>query len=224
MDGTPRAETSAQVVVAMTTAAVGYAGHPLEAVIGAGALAMLEPLVARGFEWVGAVLNKGARKSGRTVEGLIADLEGSPEKQELLIKALDLARTASLSGKRDALAEALARGIASDGDAANETEFLRVLADLDVSHVRALQILGTPRTLPRRSVFLNPMYYETDDLDELEPALTGRVDRVLAVLLSHGLAERAEPLDLKDSIIPAWTITAYGREVLERLSPSNDDS
>jgi hypothetical protein len=208
--------TAAGALVAAATSAVGITG-PLEAIIGAAAFAVLQPVLATGFEWMGNVLNRGAKKSGRTVEQLVRELNTSPAKQELLIRALDAARRASLAGKREAMAEALAKGLMSDSAAAGETEFLRVIGDLDLAHLQALAVLEEPRPLDRNSVYLGQITFQPGDLGDKVPALRGREGRILAVLGSHGLAEQ-DTVGAFDHIYTPWQITSFGREVLARLT------
>jgi hypothetical protein len=215
-ESTNAASTAGAVVVAMGAAVAGVGGHPLESILGAGAFAAVEPFLASGFTWIGDVLKRGAARSRRRVEDLLTDLDASPEQRELLIKALELARSTSLEAKRSAIAEALARGVTSAEVAVGETDFLRLLADLDAAHVEALQILGTPSDLPRPSRLLGTVFYEPADLGEINPILRGHEQRLLAVLESHGLAEHSPAEGLRP-IPSAWSITSYGLEVLARF-------
>ncbi len=172
--------TAGAVVAAMGAAAASVAGHPLESMLGAGAFAALQPFLASGFTWIGDVVTRGASRSGRRIENLLTDLDASPEQRELLIKALELARSTSLDTKRFAIAEALARGVTSAEAAVGETDFLRLLADLDAAHVEALQILGTANDLQRPALLLGGAYYEPDDLGKISPVLRGHEQRLLA--------------------------------------------
>jgi hypothetical protein len=164
----------------MGAAAASVAGHPLESMLGAGAFAARQPFLASGFTWIGDVVTRGASRSGRRIENLLTDLDASPEQRELLIKALELARSTSLDTKRFAIAEALARGVTSAEAAVGETDFLRLLADLDAAHVEALQILGTANDLQRPALLLGGAYYEPDDLGKISPVLRGHEQRLLA--------------------------------------------
>jgi hypothetical protein len=214
--------TAGAVVATMGAAAVGLAGHPLESILGAGAFAALEPFLARGFTWISDVLKTGASRSGRRIEDLLTDLDASPEQRELLIKALDLARSTSLDAKRFAIAEALARGVTSAEAAIGETDFLRLLTDLDAAHVEALRILGAPSDLPRPSLLIGATYFEPGDLGKINPALRGHEPRLLAVLESHGLAEQSQEEGLRP-ISHAWRVTPYGLDVLGRFQDENRD-
>jgi hypothetical protein len=204
-----------------SSVALASGGTP-EAALMAAAAAALQPVLARGILWMQDSFHRGAKKSGLSIEDLIKALDDSPEKQELLIKALEVARSASLASKRNAIAGALARAVNADASVTNEIEFLRVVGDLDLAHVRALSVLSQPRTLKQFSPFLGSDLYQTADLSEIDPSLKGLEGRLFAVLQSHGLVELNEVMDISEHPLPGWGITAYGLEVLGRFEDSDE--
>jgi hypothetical protein len=190
-------------------------------VLGAAGFTALQPFLERGFGWIADVLQRGATRSGRPIDDFISGLDSSPEQQELLIRAMEVARSTSLEAKRQALAEALAAGIKSPGAAVGETQFVRVLENLDIAHVVVLRIIGQPRELdemPRPAGTLSSLYYEAHDVAQLLPNSYGPVDRLLALLASQGLAEQRRDLEGLRPIDEVWHITLYGIEVLGRLT------
>jgi hypothetical protein len=176
-------------------------------------------LCCRGFRWIVDVLKRGASRSGQPVGDLIISLDASPEQQELLIKALELARSRSLAAKRGAIAEALAHGSTSSGAAISETDFLRLIEDLDVAHFEALRVLGEARDvhlMPRPAGTISPWHYEVDDIGKINPKLKGQEHRLLAVLAGHGLAAQHDEESFH-IIRGCWSITSAGIELLPRF-------
>ncbi len=211
--------TTTAVVAAVGIAAAGSTGHLLESLLGAAGFTALEPVLSRSWHWVADVLKRGASRSGQPVQDLITGLDGSPEQQELLIKALELARSTSLAAKRRAIAQALANGSASVEAAIGETEFLRLVADLDVAHIEALQVLGRARDvheMPRPAGTIGPWYYEADDIGKINPRLHGQEQRLLAVLAGHGLVAQHDEESFH-VIRGCWSITVAGVELLPRF-------
>ncbi len=167
------------------------------------------------------------RRFGRrrriTPAALEAELTASPAKQELLIRALDASRTASAEEKRRAIAASMAAGLESDLDAARENDILRVIADLDLAHALALRILSQPRTLTTNAAFLGHTSFEMRDLGEIDRQLSGLEERVMAVLVGHGLVAD-ETSATYNSAMDSYRITNYGRTVLARFSdPEPED-
>jgi len=218
-DESSGAPTSAAVITSTLTALAGASGHAPEAILVAAGAAALQPAFGRVCGWIGDVFSRGAANSGRSVEELIAVLDSSPEKQELYVRSIETARSASLETKRAAIASALAEGTASDAAAVRATDFLRIVADLDLAHVQALRIPSEPRSLPMRSAFLGANNFDPTDLGEVDPALRSSEERLLAVLRSHGLAEHATQVETFGPTTTAWHITTFGREVLARYAP-----
>lgn len=211
-------EATSSVISNTAAAAAAASGHAPEAILGAAAAAALEPVLRRGLAWIAQVVKRGSDRAGMSPQELLASLESSAAQTELLIKALELARSASLASKREAIASALAAGTASEEAAVSETEFLRIVADLDVAHVEALRLLSEPRPsdLPR-SALLGQLNFDPEDLGVLSPTLRGREGRLLAVLVAHGLAERDSSATWDSVGSPSWHITPFGREMLDRF-------
>ncbi len=215
------ASTASAIVVAASVAATGGSGHPLESLLGAAAFTALQPVLNRGFEWVADVLKLGAARSGRQVEDLIGVLNSSPEQQELLIKAIELARSTSLKAKRKALAEALANGAVSVDSSIGETQVVRVLENLDAAHIRVLSAIGQGRDqseMPRPGATISPFHYEPHDVAQLIANSYGSVDRLLAQLAAQGLADQRRDMEGLRPIQELWCITLYGIEMLKRLA------
>jgi hypothetical protein len=145
------------------------------------------------------------------------ELLASPAKQELLIRALDVSRTAAVEDKRRAIAASIAAGFESDLAAAKENDVLRVIADIDLAHILALAVLNSPRPLQIKAAFLNPIHFEVRDLGLIDDRLIGLEDRLMAVLVSHGLVAD-ETVPTYNTSMSAYRITAFGQKVLERFT------
>jgi len=208
---------AAASLVASVTALAGIAGHPDEAIAVAAISSALQPLFEEQLRWVLDVIRRFGRRRRITPAALKAELTASPAKQELLIRALDASRTASAEEKRRAIAASMAAGLESDLDAARENDVLRVIADLDLAHVLALRILSQPRTLMTNAAFLGHTSFEMRDLGEIDSRLSGLEERVMAVLIGHGLVadETSTPYN---SAMDSHRITNYGRTVLARFT------
>lgn len=204
-------------VVAAVTALAGVAGHPNEAIAVAAISSALQPLFEEQLHWVLDVVRRLGRRRRITPATLEAELTGSPAKQELLIRALDASRTASAEEKRRAIAASIAAGLESDLDAARENDVLRLIADLDLVHVLALQIMSQPRPLLTNAAFLGQTSFEMSDLGEIDGRLRGLEERVMAVLVSHGLVAD-ETSATFNSAMDSYRITNYGRLILARFT------
>ncbi len=212
-------DTGAAVVAATGTAVAGLAGHPLEALLGAAGFAALQPTIAAAWAWTADVFTRSAAELGGTVQELVDDLNSSPAKQEMLVKALELARSASLEKKRIAIASSLAAGAAaaSEAEVAEESAILRILADIDLVDIQVLDALSQPRSQAWKAGYLGEHLYLVEDFSELLPALTGLVPRILAVLAANGLVIATEVEGLSGPGFQAWQITTAGRGLLDRF-------
>ena len=105
----------------------------------------------------------------------------------------------------------------SDLDAARENDVLRVIADLDVAHVLALSVLSKPRPLAHLSALLGDTNFEVQDLGRIDERLIGLEVRLMAVLVSQGLATN-ESIAAFDNSMSSFRITTFGRLVLERFT------
>ena len=204
-------------LVASVTALAGVAGHPNEAIAVAAISSALQPLFEEQLHWVLDVIRRFGRRRRITPAALEAELTGSAAKQELLIRALDASRTASSEEKRRAIAASIAAGLESDLDAERENDVLRLIADLDLAHVLALQIMSQPRSLQTNAAFLGQTSFEMSDLGEIDGRLCGLEERVMAVLASHGLVAD-ETSATFNSAMDSYRITNYGRMVLARFT------
>lgn len=214
---------AAASLVASVTALAGIAGHPDEAIAVAAISSALQPLFEEQLRWVLDVVRRFGRRRRITPAALEAELTASPAKQELLIRALDASRTASAEEKRRAIAASMAAGLESDLDAARENDILRVIADIDLAHALALRILSQPRTLMTNAAFLGHTSFEMRDLGEIDSRLSGLEERVMAVLVGHGLVAD-ETSTTYNSAMDSYRITNYGRTVLARFTdPEPED-
>jgi hypothetical protein len=206
-------------MTATAAAVAGLGGHPLEAVLGAAGAAALQPTVEATWGWIGDVFCRGAKRLGGSVQNLVDDLNSSPAKQELLIKALEMARSASLEEKRVAIATSLATGAMAESDVgvAEEAQFLRVLADVDLAHIEVLRILSRPRTRPWMSAILGSSNFLDEDLVELLPFPGDLAPQLLAVLASNGLVVEEQTDTLSGRELRSWRITTAGLRLLDRL-------
>lgn len=216
----PRA---AQLGVTIAAAGAIPNSHGLDAVL-AGAGVALGLVADRVRERQRAVLERASESARMAPEALVRAFTGSPEGEELLIRAMDTARRASLKEKLRAIAESLARGITSVEAAVDETQLLRLLDDLDTAHVALLRVLGVARDreeMPRPGVLVGPLHYQASELDQLlstlEPELLIHRERLLAVLSSHGLVREQTGPGINDKPISTLCITEYGQEVLRRF-------
>src|ERR1035437_7679252 len=115
----------------------------------------------------------------------------------------------------------MVEGFESDLAAARENDVLRVIADLDLAHVLALGVLSRPRPLPHLSALLGNVYFEAQDLGQIDERLIGLEDRLMAVLVSQGLATN-ETLPTFNNSMSSFRITAFGQLVLDRFTDEND--
>ena len=208
-------------LVATITAVAAIGGHPEEAVAVAALSAALQPLFEEQLRWVLDVLRRFRRRRQISPQTLREELVASSVKQELLIRALDASRSASTEEKRRAIATSMVEGFESDLAAARENDVLRVIADLDLAHVLALGVLSRPRPLPNLSALLGDVYFETQDLGQIDERLIGLEDRLMAVLVSQGLATN-ETLSTFNNSMSSFRITAFGQLVLDRFTDEND--
>jgi hypothetical protein len=219
--GLPETSVSGSLV-ATITAVAGISGHAGEAVAVAAVSSALQPLFEEQLHWVVDVIRRFGRRRRITATSLEAELTASPAKQELLIRALDVARTASAVEKRQAIATSIAEGFESDLAATRENDVLRVIADLDLAHVLALHVMSRPRPLLEKAAFLGPANFETEDLGRIDERLIGLEDRLVAVLVSQGLVSN-ETLSTYDKAMNSWRITTYGRIVSSRYELGGQD-
>src|SRR5487761_511831 len=130
------------MVAPMGAAAVAaYGSSRAVGVLSAGAAAVLAIYMDRVTDRQVDTLTAAAATADVTVEVLLAALDSSPEKQELLVEAFEAARTATLEAKQTALSAALASGAGADASAGGITRELmivRAIADLDSPHIRLL--------------------------------------------------------------------------------------
>lgn len=145
--GKALASGAAQIAAPAAAAGLAPAGRLAEAVT-SGAVAAVGLVVQRVVDRQRDVVDRAAATVQWAPEALIHALMGSPEGEELLVRAIDLARLASLEAKRVAIAGALVRGVASDEAAVGESEFLRLLANPRRRTCRGLANLE--RTAQRR--------------------------------------------------------------------------
>lgn len=204
-------------LVAAASAVAGASGHPDEAVAVATLSAALQPILLVQVSWAVDVLGRFIRRRTFTPHDFEEELSASSAKQELLIRALEASRTAAAEEKRRAIAATLTAGFESDLAAARENDVLRVVADLDLAHVLALRVINNPRTLPSKSAFLGEVFFEAQDLGQVDSHLLGLEDRLMAVLVSHGLATN-ETLSAYDNAMGIYRISAFGQLVLSRFT------
>jgi hypothetical protein len=216
-DSSVPASSVSNSLVATLTAVASISGHPDEAVAVAALSAALQPLFEEQLNWILDVLRRFGRRRNIPAQVLRRELATSPAKQELLIRALDTARSASTEEKRRAIATSIVEGFESDFDAARENDVLRVIADLDLAHVLALAVLSRPRPLQNLSTLLGDMYFEVQDLGRIDERLIGLEERLMSVLVSQGLATN-ESVATFNSVSNNYRITAFGRLVLKRFT------
>lgn len=209
-------------LVAAVSAVAGISGRPDEAVAVATLSAAFQPMLQVQISWFLDVLRRFVRREPFAANEFETDLFESPAKQELLIRALDVSRFAATEEKRQAIAASIAAGFESDLAAARENDALRVIADLDLAHVLALKVLNGPRDLLNEAAFLNPTHYQAVDLGNIDGRLAGLEDRLIAVLVSHGLVAN-ETVTAYNSAISTFRITAFGRMVLDRYATDESD-
>lgn len=209
-------------LVAAASAVAGISGRPDEAVAVATLSAAFQPLLQVQISWFVDVLRRFVRPESFAANDFEIEISESPTKQELLIRALDVSRTAATEEKREAIAASLTAGFESDLAAARENDVLRVIADLDLAHVLALRVLNSPRHLLNEAAVLNPVYYQAVDLGKIDGRLAGLEDRLIAVLVSHGLVVN-ETVSAYNSSMTTFRITAFGQMVLERYASDTSD-
>jgi hypothetical protein len=241
----PRNELARQVVVGFAAGlAAGYAG-PLPGAVAAGAA----PLVLAGMDYVSATISSrrvehatetltdaadefGAKTPEEFVKFITAAVSDE-EHQELLARALTIAQDTAMRAQRRALGRALAAAASDTGTKVDhELLFIRVVADLDESHIRLLRLMNTtPPNLnaaSRRMAQLDQSVWLLSDIKEQDPGLVNVVQELLPVLERHLLVTRSTDVQLyterpygtasTDNREPAYAITLYGTWFLRRLA------
>jgi hypothetical protein len=149
-------------------------------------------------------------------------LVATPDRQELLVAALEAAGRATLEAKIRALGQSLATGALRDDDQVDrELLFVSAMAEFERPHIRLLEYL---RRDPQRPGELRQAIVH--ELARL-PGIGTAVHPILGTLQRHGTVEqyRMDPeavqrgADLR-RMVPAdgsWSITDFGIECLDRL-------
>lgn len=150
---------------------------------------------------------------------------GDERQHELLARALLLAQDTASRDKRRALGRAIAAGTADDGARVDEEQlFVRVLDELDVPHIRLLQLMATVPT----------HYADRGDAHRawmpwaIKVADAGLADvmySLVATLERHGLiwGSRDDYPTPVQTMEREYQITGYGEWLLARLAPSEPE-
>lgn len=205
---------------------VGIAGATAAPVVEAAVNFGMEKLAARRARRAGVVIARAAELGAMTPEDLLARAEANPELEDLLLRTVRAAMDSASEEKLILYAVSLAAGTMSDdsSEIAWETLLVRVLDDLDVSHLDMLNRftmtsleLGLGEGPEFDSV---PSSLNAAQIEIVAGDLPNRAS-LLAVLERHGLIERYTAAGgMSFSIGPPMVharITDFGSDVHERL-------
>jgi hypothetical protein len=231
MTDTSRRELAVRTVVAITAGTAGAIDPALGAVATA-----LTPALETALSTVTDVLGRrrarhasdtlldAAAAAGAQTESEFLDFieqaVSDERKQELLARALIIAQDTSSRDKRRALGRAIAAGTAGDGARVDEEQlFVRVLDDLDVPHMRLLQLLAT---VPAHFAAQGQEHraWMPWSVASADPGLGDVVHALLNTLERHGLvwAQPGEYHTPVGTMEREYYISNYGEWFVERLA------
>lgn len=231
-DERPKHELALQVVVAMAAGLAGLRGPDATAVAtGMSPLAMAglgrisKTIQSRRIEHAAETVMDGADAYGaETVEQFMDFIEAavSDEKhQELLARSLTIAQDTAMRDKRRALGRALASAASDTGTHVDEELlFIRVLADLDASHIRALRLLSIghlPGILDAKDSAMTP-----PEIGRHDPGLANSALTLLRILEQHHLVYRLDEPEARFPWDQGYVIEREGELLLERLADPED--
>jgi hypothetical protein len=162
-----------------------------------------------------------AQCEGMTGEEIVAALNQSDLLCELVEKGLAGATASAAEKKRRLLARVVASAITGDGLAAPDEYliFMGTVTALDPPHIQLLVLLASP-----------PSQVTQYQGTETEGALTlldiswawedvvGTVEPLIAALDREGVIRNLAPARYDGHNLPAYTVTSYGRRLLQFLS------
>jgi hypothetical protein len=152
--------------------------------------------------------------------GFIEQAVSDERKQELLARALTIAQDTASRDKRRALGRAIAAGIADDGALVDQEQlFIRVLDDLDVPHVRLLQLMTmVPAHYAERGQ--DHHAWMPWSIKRADPGLGDVVYALLDTLERHGLiwAQPGEYHTPVQTMEREYHVSSYGEWFAERLA------
>jgi hypothetical protein len=167
----------------------------------------------------------GAQTDGEFLD-FIEQAVSDERKQELLARALIIAQDTASRDKRRALGRAIAAGTAGDGARVDQEQlFIRVLDDLDVPHVRLLQLMATvPAHYAERGQ--DHRAWMPWSIARADPGLRDVVYALLDTLERHGLiwaqpGEYPTPLGTRER---EYRISSYGEWFVERIAEPQLDT
>jgi hypothetical protein len=139
------------------------------------------------------------------------------EHQELLARALTIAQDTAMRDKRRALGRALAAAVSDTGTKVDdELVFIRVLADLDEAHIRALRIMTVVPT-HLSTMGLEARQWYPWSIAQADPGLADTAWTLLRLLEHHALIWSSGEQLVPGGREPEYTITPYGEWFLTRL-------
>ena len=243
-DDAERREDAAAVgsdtLAAGVGAAIGLVGRPPGSIVGAvvapgvarALRAFIERSTARQWDRADRLIKMAAKLAGVEVDVLFARLQGTPDREELLLRTLRAAGEASAEHKLVALAKSLASWSAGTAEQVQwESVFVRVIADLDGVHIDLLdkfrwsaKRLGLGEGDPAFDT--PPTSLNGVELEMVVPHLKEIVDSVLATLVRHGLLAYSTQTAVTyggGTALPAtWALTSFGADLLDRLELVGD--
>jgi hypothetical protein len=232
----PVSEVARQVVVNVAAGLAGYLG-PGPGAIAAGAA----PVVLAGLDYISGTigsrrldhatetLTDAATEFGATttdefiefVEAAVSD----EDRQELLARALTIAQDTSMRDKRRALGRVVAQAASDIGTKVDKQFiYLRVIDDLDESHIRLLRLMITKPphqdavNRQREAIGEPPVrQWHPSDLGQADPGIAEVVWSLLPVLERHGLISGGNMALTWAGREPEYIITPYGEWFLTML-------
>jgi hypothetical protein len=222
----PAEKTSLATLLSMGAAALAQ-GH-LDPVVIAGLLPATQQALDVAAETIRArfqrrtdeTVAQASVKASLLPNELVTKLLGTPEGEELLVKALKVAQEATLEQEIAALASALASGALADDvkDIRAETLFCGTVAAIDTAHLAVLEQFVKARSNRPQSPMVPRGQLDRGQLNQMIPELASALDHVMATLEGQGLVIRVEQTTGIAAVPPnAWVISGYGEHFLARM-------
>lgn len=182
-------------------------------------------LLARRASRVGDIareaIEEAIRESGLDADQIAARVVEDPRLEEIVATLIDEAGRTAIDDKLRLMRRVMARALLADDTELDEVHFLTMAAvALEVAHLMALRIMGSPR--PGRGQLQGQMIegeITLDELVQLYPGATGLHRPIISLLEREGLIEENttsgwSAMDNK----PRWAVSPYGRRLLDFLA------
>jgi hypothetical protein len=222
-----RAKDLVRLFAATITTAAPAAVSVVNPVVGA-VLAIAQPAAMVVAEYgINRVSEVASVESGLTGLQIAEKLAESESGIRLLVRTTEVARTAVLDEKLQALGRCLAAGVQDDPVIDVEVILVGVIAALETYHLRVLSIMSQPRTYTGRDSRSMVLESETDELKVVDYWFIGNFEAVNPTLTPDIVESLIGPMLAQGVIVSetttsgglgAYMITALGRRLLERIN------